>query len=375
MDGFKQQSGEPITFSELVRYASRVFREMREQRVLVSRCVAIASLAGLVVALGIGEEYEASTRLLPYKSGGGLTGVSSLASLAGVRLSGGSPDQVVSADLYPQIAGSKDFIAAVAQTPLRAGMANYSMTVGEYLRDSSRRPVVREALRWPAEAIASFAGDASQPDGTEPVDWVDSTSTGLVRSYAIDYLELLEDVGRRISVDFDRKTAVITITASMPDPRAAAFLARAVSARLMDRIVQLESRKAVERFRFVDKQYHLARARFENDQAALATFADRNRALSSAVAKVNEARLERNSELSFEVFQQLSRDREQALIVMSQDTPVFSVIEEVVVPTNRSNTSPFFAFSVSVLLGFVASVGLILLRMLLASQSLLAGHE
>jgi uncharacterized protein involved in exopolysaccharide biosynthesis len=81
----------------------------------------------------------------------------------------------------------------------------------------------------------------------------------------------------------------------------------------------------------------LAKTRYERSQAALAQFDDRNRSLDKATAQIPRDRLQREYEVAFNIFQQLSLEVEQARIKKSQDTPVFSVIQEASVPHRRSS--------------------------------------
>jgi len=170
-------------------------------------------------------------------------------------------------------------------------------------------------------------------------------------------MRLIIELRGRVGVTYDKKNSLVTISTELPDAVAAANLAQLVSERLMSSIVEIETRKADEQLRFASAQYEIALARYESAQRAVAVFADRNRMLSSATAAVERQRLERDAELAYELFSELSRQFEQLKVKKSQDTPAFSVLQEpVVAPRKQSPRRSRFALA-GALLGAIA-VGL-----------------
>jgi uncharacterized protein involved in exopolysaccharide biosynthesis len=157
-----------------------------------------------------------------------------------------------------------------------------------------------------------------------------------LRSFNPEYLSLINAIGARVVVGTDRRTSVISISTKMPDPVAAADLARVSADRLVERIRKIEARRATEQFEFVEQKRALAEQRYERAQRLLAEHVDRNRVTMSAVADINRQRLQNEHDLSFELLQQLSREQEQARLKINQDTPVFAVLEDASVPTHRS---------------------------------------
>lgn len=324
-----------------LRAAAHMLWEAR--RMIVIR-MGLAGIIGLIIAFGSPVEYSASMRLLPYRGGGagGGAGLSGLAGLAGIRLPNGANNQTITADLYPEVAKSLGFRIAVAETPLRLSTLDRRATAIEYFRDI-RRPSVTEiiasySIGLPRRllSVVNPDRDNEEEEPKAPVETVAESS--MVQEYDQSYLNLLEMLSSRLSVSSDRKTGIITISARMPDRYAAADLVRVSADRLVQRIIEYESRRAAESFRFVNEQYMQANVRYEGAQRDLATFSDRNRTLMSATAQIERDRLQRDYDIAFEVYQEVSRELEQARIKMNQDTPVFTVLDQVTVPNIR--TSP-----------------------------------
>lgn len=296
--------------------------------------LAVTIVAGLLIAFGSQEEYSASTKLLPYRTAAGSSALSGLAGLAGVRLPSGVADETITADLYPVIARTLDFQISVAETPLRFATTTKPITMVKYFQDhrsafdaaSGRLADLRYSL------VSALKGSHQSRTST-----VTGANGDTLRVFDREYLKIVQDLDSRLLVSIDKKTSVTSIMGVMPDPYAAADLVQTASERLMQRIIDYEAKKAGEQLRFIDEQYQQGRMRYEQTQTNLAVFVDRNRSLVSAVARIERDRLQREFNVAFEVLQQLSVEQAQARIKKNQDTPVFTVLEQVTVPNHRSS--------------------------------------
>lgn len=358
-----------MSITELLQRLQAFGRICWLERSRLLRLTGMGFALGLLFAFGIGEEYTASTRILPYRNGAaGGSGLSSLAGLAGVRLPAGTGDQTITADLYPEVAKSQEFRIAIAETPLRFAELNRRATSIEYFRDLRERPLIDLIVAYSIGLPASLREHLSQPDTSPAMALAGPDSTSAVIRYDRRYLELVNTLQDRVIVSIDKKTSLITISAMMPDPDAAADLVDVTAKHLMNRIIHYETRKAGEQFRFVSEQFEQAQARYVRAQRDLAVFRDRNRTLMSATAELERDRLQREHDLAYEVYQQFSREVEQSRIKMNQDTPVFAVLDRVAVPTRRSAPRRPLIVIASVLVALTIGVGHLGLRHLLASD-------
>jgi uncharacterized protein involved in exopolysaccharide biosynthesis len=154
--------------------------------------------------------------------------------------------------------------------------------------------------------------------------------------YTESYLLRLGELGDRLDIAIDKKTGIVTVSAKMPDPVAAADLVRVSSRSLMQAVIGIEAKKATEQLKFAEEQQLLAKQRFEIAQSALARFSARNRGGVDPTLMVESRRLEAEVAFATTLFEQLSREVEQARLRRSQDTPVFTVIQTVSVPPRKS---------------------------------------
>lgn len=366
MNSNSAPSTQEMSLAEIFAELKAFMRAVWAERMMVARIMGVAGLLGLILAVTSAEEYTAKTRLLPYRSGaGGIGGLSGLAGLAGIRLPAGAADQTITADLYPEVAKSQDFRISVAETPIFFSTLGRNATTVEFFRDLYDKPLPELLLTYsvglPGEVMALVRSGAADSQATPAV----TDRAVALPSYNRKYLKLVRTLDKRLSVFIDKRTSVITISALMPDPYAAADLVRVTSDLLMARIIDYESKKAGEQFRFVSEQSAQAKQRVELAQRELARFDDRNRTLMGATSQVERDRLRREFDLAFEVYQQLSREVEQARLKMSQDTPAFTILEQVSVPSERTSPRRARMLLVSLFLGGLVGVGRIGLRRLL----------
>lgn len=357
-----EQPEREVDLTELVRRVRATGAHIVRSRRTVIRTTAISIAIGLAFALTARVEYSATTRLLPYRSGVAGGALSGLAGLAGIQLPAGAVEQTITADLYPVIARTLDFRTTVAETPLQFAQSPSPSTLIRYF----------ETHRTVSERIASALAEwrLSLAEGTARDGAPRRGGDGLpLRTYGRQYLKIIDQLDERLVVTIEKKTSVITMTGMMPDPYAAADLVQTASQRMMTRIINYEARKAAEQLKFVEEQFKLSKARYEATQRALAEYEDRNRILVGAVAQVQRDRLRGDYDIAFQVYQKFSLELEQARIKKNQDTPVFTVLEQVAVPNERTKPQRAAIVLGAAFLGLVLGVTEVLIRRMIAGPT------
>lgn len=335
------------------------------ERRFVAKVVGGAIALGLVFAFGSNEEYIASTRILPYRAAAAGSGLSGLAGLAGVRLPQGAADQTITAELYPEVARTLDFRAEIAETPIRFSSLSEPATPMKYFRDIARPSTSDRLRQFTIGLPGTLLSAVRRPEirvVTPPAE-----SGPAIRYFDSQDRAVLDEVGRRLTATADKRN-IITISGRMPDRFAAADLVRIASERLMARIIDYEAKKAAEQLRFVEEQAAAAKTRLDRVQREQAVLSDRSRGTVSATAQLEAQRLEREYSLAFDLYRQFSSELEQARIKRAQDTPVFTVLEQVVVPHRRSSPRRGVILLAAFVLGMTGAVCIVVGRRLVAAH-------
>ena len=351
-----------LALSDVLAAISRLREEAWAQRRMFVIALLAAAAVGLFVALGSQEEYTARARLLPYKSGASAQGLSGLAGLAGIRLPSGMGDATLSPDMYPALSQTLEFRSAVLESPLRFSAydrpATFVFFFDSLLKVAPVSVVADWTVRLPGKVRTAVGGWSTDGPATGP----SPDSLRSIPQYSEEYLEHVRELGQRLRVSVDRRTGVVTMVGVMPDRYASADLVRVASRELLHRVIAVESGKADEQLQFITRQHSQAVERYDRTHRELAAFLDGNRVLSTAMATIERSRLERQNDLAFELVQQLSREMEQARLKVSQDTPVFTYLEAVVVPARRSSPNRLMIVAACLFLGFCCAACVVVYR-------------
>ena len=145
----------------------------------------------------------------------------------------------------------------------------------------------------------------------------------------------------------------------MPEALASAQLGQRAQELLQQYITEFKIKKAKANLDFIQQRYDETTRKFEAAQEKLATFRDRNRNVSLAIAKTEEERLNSQYNLIYSIYSELAKQLEQAKIQVKQDTPVFTIIEPISVPTKRSKPNRPMILFIWLFLGGVIGTGIV----------------
>ena len=166
-----------------------------------------------------------------------------------------------------------------------------------------------------------------------------------------------DEMAKTLTLSVDKKNGFITLTAMGSEPLETAQIADKAKNLLQSRITEFRIEKAKQNLLFIEGRFSEKKKEFENAQDKLARFRDGNRGMTSNMAKTEEERLQSEYTLAFNVYSELAKQLESAKISVKEDTPVFSIIESVIVPVNPTKPRKFMILMVSVLLGGALGIG------------------
>lgn len=303
------------------------------KRRFILKVTAIFFVIGLTVALLSPVEYEASCKLMPESqegAKGNLGSLGGLAGLAGINLDGGGG--TLSPELYPEIAKSVPFQLKILHTPIYYEANDTSVSSYVYFKEIATPSALSGVAKY---TIGLPSVIRSWLFGSKDANTVQKVGSELIQLTKED-TELIERFRQRISVSVDSKTGIISLAAEMPDAFAAAGIADKVVEQLTEEISNYKAGKARINLEFIQERFEESRKEFNERQRLLAAFTDRNKNLNSALAQIEYQRLQNEYNIAFEVYKGLANQLEQAKIKVKEETPVFTVLEPVKVPVEKS---------------------------------------
>lgn len=346
-----------------------VIRKLWAKRKFILKVTVVFMALGVLIALFSPEEYTAGCTMVPQigekTTGGNLSG---LAAMAGINLGSNSGGDVLMPNVYPKILSSVPFQKELMQTEIK--FEDYEQPVRlldyytgeEYRKFSLLGTIKKYTIGLPGLILGALSKEEAIPG------LPDSASSG-IQSLSKEEDDCMKILANLVTLTVNDKEGYITLSASMPEPVAAAQLAYKVQVLLQKYVTEFKIEKARANLEFIEERYADAKSEFERKQEELAEFRDANRNFASAVAKTTEERLSNEYAVVLGVYSELAKQREQANIQVKEDTPIFAVVEPVTVPTERSKPKRALICVAFTFLGGFCGVGLVLVLPFLAQVS------
>ena len=357
MDNLQQNQNipQPVTDDEIDLIA--LAKTLWNGRKTVIKSILICAVIGLAVALLSPKEYTASTVMVPQvgKSSSKLGGLSSLAAMAGFNLDNmGSGSETLSPMVYPQIVSSVPFQLELMNTPFHFQDVDHPVSMYEYYTEIAKPGVLSTVKKYtiglPFVILKALKG--------QPVSRNSELETNLI-SLTAKQESIRKLIESTVTLDVNSKEGYLTLTANMPEAALSAEIAQYARELLQKYITQLKVEKANEQLNFIRDRYNEKKKEFEKAQETLALFRDRNKNVSTAMAKTEEERLQSEYSIAFNVYSELAKQLEQAQIQVKEDTPVFSILKPAVVPNQKSKPKKSMILMIWIFLGGVAGTGII----------------
>jgi uncharacterized protein involved in exopolysaccharide biosynthesis len=164
-------------------------------------------------------------------------------------------------------------------------------------------------------------------------------------------------LSKKVTLETNDKDGYVLLNVIAYDPKLAAQIAYKAQSLLQKYITEFKIKKATAQLNFINERYAEKKKEFQKAQSNLAIFVDRNKNVTSAVARTEQDRLQNEYKLAFDVYSQLAQQLEQAQIQVKEDTPVFSIVKPVTVPLERSKPNRPMILVIWTFLGGIIGVG------------------
>lgn len=350
-ENHETQPQNEIDLLELVR---KVWGERR----LVIKCCAIAAVIGLVAGFSIPKEYTASVKLAPEVSGGksSMSGLASLASMAGVNVGGMGREDALSPTIYPDIVASVPFLTELFDVEITPSKKeSLPTTVYDYLQDDIRSPWWSSVIGLPFKVLGW--GMSLFSDGEE------SVSTAKVDPFRLTRKEnaVVNALRSRIVVVADKKAMVVSVSVRMQDPLIAAVLTDTVMQNLQKYIIEYRTNKARHDLQFTQKLCDESKTTYYAAQQRYAKYLDANQNIVLRSVRTEQERLQNEMMLAYSLYNQMAQQLQLAKAKVQESTPVFAAVQPVTVPLTASSASKLRILIAFVFFGGAVAIGWILL--------------
>ena len=337
---------------DLIELLKKVYLEKK----FILKTSILAALFGIVYALFQPNEFTSSTTFIPQLSSGVKTGGSSLsglASLAGINIGSMESSSEFPPSLYPQVVNGIPFKLDLLSSNIN--LNGKEILVKDYFSNQGSSlnilgTIKKYTIGLPSLLLGSFNAQDVAPSKSE-IYSVSQEDQALF--YAIEGV---------LSLSINEKEGFITISFTDNNKNVAAQITQIAQNLLQEKIIEFKNRSSKEMLDFALKQYSEKKESYEKLQDERAVFVDKNINISSSLFQNKLSRIESEVNISAAIVQQLASQVEQAKLQVNKDTPVFTTIQPVTIPSERSAPKRSQIVLIFGFLGLVLSIGYVLIK-------------
>jgi len=329
-----------------------------EGRRTVIKTTLIFMVLGLFIAIFSAKEYTASTTMVPQSAEGGskLGGsLGGLAAMAGINLGSMGGGSTIPPTLYPKIVNSIPFQKELMQTPLSIEGQKEEVSFAEYYLEIKKPGLLgyikKYSIGLPGLILKSIRGEAAASSL--------QLEAGSLISISQDEKKLINILSAQLSIEVNDKDGYVSISARMPEAKSSAQMVQKAQVLLQEAITDFKIQKAQDQLAFVEERYAEKEKEAKNAQKKLASFRDRNKNVSTATAQTEQERLTAEYNLVYGVYSELAKQLETQKIQVKEDTPIFTIIEPVSIPMDKSKPNRPMTLVIWTFLGGIVGVGMV----------------
>ena len=328
---------------------NKLFKTLWKERKIFQKIILFFLSFGLLVAILTKNFYTSETIFVPQlnsnlKSGNSLSG---LATLAGLNLSSNQGE--ISPDVYPEIINSVPFKMDLLESMIF--FQNDSISYRDYLKIQTSKfsltsTIKKYTIGLPSLLLSKF----------KKKNKVSNNNTDLIVIIAKEDNILFKLIDNSLKINLFAKEGYINLNYTDNNPYISAQVLYNAQDILQSKIISYKSQAANELLTYSVDQYNLKKQENIALQDRIGLFKDQNFGISRSLYQNKLDRLISDLSISNSVLQQLANQVEQAKLQVSKDTPVFSIIEPVSVPVEKSGPSRLFILLFSAIFGTFFSI-------------------
>ena len=336
---------------DLIELLKKVYLEKK----FILKTSILAALFGFVYALFQPNEFTSSTTFIPQLSSGVKTGgssISGLASLAGINIGSMEGSSEFPPTLYPQVVNGIPFKLDLLSSKIKINNEVFN-TKDYFLQKSSfdfLGTIKKYTIGLPSLILGSFKNQEVQPVKSD------------IYSITEEDKNIFAKLKKALSLSINDKEGFITISFTDNNKNVAAQLTQISQNLLQEKIIEFKNKSSKEMLDFALKQYSEKKESYETLQDERAIFVDKNINISSSLFQNKLSRIESEVNISASIVQQLASQVEQAKLQVNKDTPVFTTIQPVTIPFQRSAPKRSLIVIVFGFLGIIVSAGYVLVK-------------
>ena len=299
-----------------------LLKKLYKSRKLIIYSTIIFSIIGVALAILLPEKYNSTTVFITQNQETGSSSLSGVASLVGINLGRGSFGGEIPSTMYPQIIESVKF----------------------------KRLLLNQIIDKKNNlTLKKFIIEYYSIDEIEEKE-IDDLGMTITEEKCFEILS--EDI---LNVNINQNDGFVSINAELSVAEYSAIIAKFSREILQNIIIENKIETARQNLIFSEGQLIEKKKEFDDIYSKLAFFSDSNLNSVNSFVLNEKNKLESEFQIISAVVEEISKQVEQAKLQLKKDTPVFSTIQEAVIPIKRSSPKRTQLVIIFGFLGFIIS--------------------
>ena len=300
-----------------------VFNKIWTRRKLFYKVLPITFILSCAYILCIPRTYTSSLSLAPeIGNSGGMAGtLGSLASTFGFDLGSMETTDAINPMLYPDLMEDNGFVVGLFDIQVKSMDGEIHCSYFDYLTKYQKRPFWKYIIGWVKNLLPKDE-DRRGGSGAQFNPYILSKKQD----------DVCGAIRNNISINIDKKTAVISIAVEAQDALICKTLADSLKERLQTFITNYRTNKAR-----VDEQYYKklvdeAKADYEKARRLYGTYADANMDVTLESYRTKQVDLENDMQLKYNTYTTLMTQYQASKAKVQERTPAFTLVKGAAVP-------------------------------------------
>ena len=340
-----------------------LLKTIKQGRLRIVYTVLITLGLGLLYLLITEKSYKSTTELIVESGQSGSDNIlQKIGSISGLGGLSGSDPSSFDPNLFFNVSTSTNFYLDLLDMKFNSSNEGDTIEVKAYfsgLYQSSFGYLLKKyTLGLPGVVKGLFSESKPTHDNEK---YFGITKLGQETNQAIKILE------ESILVSFSSVSNILEIQVETNDPILTAQMTQYVRDYLKDYYMTYKTNKLSTEVDFLKKGLTEAELQLEATSKKLNSFRDSNINITSSATRSKLQKLESEYNIHFSITNNLSQQLESTRLQLLKQTPVFTELEPVLVPSSPSGPKKVLVFIGSILLGLLIGLALILYRPLVRS--------
>ena len=314
---------------DLMEYARKLWKAKK----LLLKVAAIATIAGIVIALSVPKQYTAEVIFLPESGKNGGNNLSGMAAMLGLGNIGmGSDANALNISMTSDIVISTPFILELFNSQVKTLDGKQDTTIIAYLETESK-PWWNTLKSLPRMAIGGVKSLFSSFDENKEEKNIDPFQLTPKQMGKVNALKSI------IIAEADKKTGMTKLSVTVQDPMVAAMMVNTVLVKLQKYITKYKTSKAQENYDELKLFYEQSKEAYHKAQEEYARYSDANKNVILQSVRIEQERLQNEQNLAYQIYNQYATQLQLARTKLQEEKPAFAILEPASVPLHPSGTS------------------------------------